>query len=207
MCIICKIKFKSKISLVFHQSKEHHIFIKPKKNVKSGFCSECGTNQLCILDHMNRVHILPKIRCTQCIFKTRYKKNLEMHFKKRHTDTMKEQCPSCGEIFKMLNQHFTNTTCGKSLQKVIEKVSCQQCGKILAKPNMSKHIQAVHNKVKNVQCPQCEYTTFHGFNLKLHVNTQHLGKQLVKEPCPHCQKMTFSLLHHIKMYHIEIGQK
>ena len=66
---------------------------------------------------------------------------------------------------------------------------------------MALDIKVVHNKVNNIQCLQCEYTKFYNFNLNLHVNSHHLEKQFVIEPCTHCQMMTYSLLHHIKMYH------
>ena len=119
-CILCEMKFNSKISLVFHKSKEHNYYTKPSKGLRSGFCPECKTNQLCILDHMNRVHLFPQIKCTRCNFETRNKHTLNMHFNSRHTDSMKKQCTSCGQIFKYLKRHFTNTSCGKGLQNSLK---------------------------------------------------------------------------------------
>ena len=140
ICTICEMKFNSKISLVFHYSKDHSIFTKPQKSWKAGFCPECQTKQLCILDHMNRVHLLPKIQCNQCNFETRSKQSLDLHFNRRHTDSTKEQCTSCGQIFKNLRRHHTNTSCGKSSQKLTEKASCQQCGKLLPRNMVARHI-------------------------------------------------------------------
>ena len=39
-CILCEMKFNSKISLVFHKSKEHNIYTKPLKGLRSGFCPQ-----------------------------------------------------------------------------------------------------------------------------------------------------------------------
>ena len=144
---------------------------------------------------MNRVPILSK---KNYVINAILKQSLYNYFNRRHTDSMRKQGTSCGQIFKNFKQHFRNTSCGKSSQKLAEKAFCQKCGKLLPRNKVARHISTVHNKMKNIQCTKHEYTTYSGFNLKLNFNALLLGKQLVKDLCPHCQNMTFSLLNHIK---------
>ena len=71
----------------------------------------------------------------------------------------------------------------------------------VTKSSLEKHIKGVHLKIKNKHCDQCEYITYSGFNLKLHVSKMHNGKQLEKENFSDCSKVVYNLPYHSKIYH------
>jgi len=106
------------------------------------------------------------------------------------------------------------------------KTQCPECGKYLA--NVNEHIKAVHLKIKNHQCDDCEYKSCFRKDLKKHMKAVH-GKMLqaieafvpdvesehfsevgkvhlqAKETtqCPHCNKFLANLKEHIKAVHMK----
>ena len=58
----------------------------------------------------------------------------------------------------------------------------------------------MHEKVLNYRCNQCDYKSYSGGNLRLHMKRVHLGKPL-KEQCPYCDEMVGNLQWHLNLYH------
>ena len=64
------------------------------------------------------------------------------------------------------------------------------------------HVKNVHEKISDRHCPYCSYATYKQYNLKLHITKVHMGGAgMEKQACPHCDKETTNLEHHLKIYH------
>ena len=104
---------------------------------------------------------------------------------------------------RVLSRHLERTKCGEG-KSIDERKSekCNECGKLFTtKDHLSHHIKGVHLKIKNKHCDQCEYSSYSGFNLKLHISKMHNGKQLKKEQCSVCLNEFVNLPYHVKIYH------
>ena len=53
---------------------------------------------------------------------------------------------------------------------------------------------------KDKACPNCDYRTSEGFNLRIHIARVHEGKSF-KAECPYCYKSVVSLDWHVEKYH------
>ena len=195
ICTICGEKRFRKYDLDQHMEAQHSGGVP---------CPHCGTNlatQFILNQHIKRFHEDNEIQeCTKCDYKTSLPNEMKQHYKRRHTDEMLETCEFCGDVFKGLKKHLIRTGCGG--QKIAKNVPCNQCPKTFSsKIEMRTHVKRIHENVKDKVCPHCSYATYSGFNLKLHVSKMHLGTGLIKEPCPHCDKETTNLKHHMETYH------
>jgi len=80
---------------------------------------------------------------------------------------------------------------------------CDKCdAKFTTRQSLRKHLKDIHQKVRNRTCLHCEYTTYSGYNLKIHVAKMHEGKRIEKETCVSCLKEVSNLPYHNKIYHL-----
>lgn len=63
---------------------------------------------------------------------------------------------------------------------------CPHCGKLLANESLQKHIERVHEKIRNMICDLCGYTGYGKASLRAHLMT-HLPKNI---KCPECKFIT-----------------
>ena len=126
------------------------------------------------------------------------------HVIKMHSDHSSRQvCPWCGNKTKDLQRHLKNNLCNVPVEDrpVVEKVKCDQCGKMLKSEKfLKRHIKNVHERVCHLKCSQCEYKTNVGINLKIHIKRVHEGTPL-KETCLYCGIETMSMDYHLTTYH------
>ena len=119
-----------------------------------------------------------------------------------HYEETKGTCVSCGETYKMLSKHLKRTQCGTGKQTEANIKCPEGCNKkFVTEYGMKKHIKFVHFKIKNIQCLSCDYKTYSKFNLKVHVSKMHGGEKIEKKQCIYCDKATFSMDYHMKIYH------
>ena len=108
--------------------------------------------------------------------------------------------------FKFLKQHFRATMCGKDVddRKVIP---CPKCPVTNFRGNthLKRHIREIHEGIKDKHCPQCSYTTYSSYNLKMHVSKVH-DKTTMYQDCHHCRVRSGNMNKHISIYHIEESQ-
>ncbi|XP_006814516.1 uncharacterized protein LOC102809632, partial [Saccoglossus kowalevskii] len=87
-----------------------------------------------------------------------------------------------------------------------EKLSCQECGKLLAGyPNLLQHVRAVHKKERPFKCDTCSKTFSSASHLTTH-NEKHLTNEQKLLQCDKCEKRfahTTSLKAHQRMSHRE----
>ena len=195
----CKVLCKKPNSLTRHIQDVHNSMDDSK------MCPTCGTilgNRNSFSNHMRLVHTGPILHCSKCSYTTRNISSLKLHFKLRHTESMKQSCEYCGKVFKKLKKHLKNTMCGKDVDDR-KLQQCPQCDrKSRNKRALRNHVQNIHNKVKDIQCPNCSYQTYNRFNLRLHVSKVH-EKTTIFRNCPHCESRTGNLEAHLATYHSE----
>ena len=210
-CQWCEEKFSTHLALKFHQAQAHKHFsnVNLKRHLRGipVTCHVCGVTVRHLSDHMNRKHINPnkyKTKCMKCEYVGR-PGNLKNHFDFKHTRNKIKACTFCGEIFKNVQGHLERTNCGGEPKYFNIKVPCLYCTKHLANEDkLSRHVKDIHNQVRDKQCDQCDYNTYHSGNLKLHIDKQHLGITAEKQPCPHCYKKVGNLPRHVGIYHVDI---
>ena len=198
VCNICGISKPTKSALDLHTEAQH------SEGVSCHYCGKHYSTNLACRIHIERTHEISKqFLCSKCDYKTTAKGSLDRHFNRVHTERLNKPCVFCGEIFKDMKRHLERTLCGQEgVERV--KVPCPQCDKTFSeRGRMLIHMKRIHTGTRDEVCDQCNYATYSKFNLKLHIAKVHLGTGLVKEKCPHCEKETSNIKHHIAMYHVE----
>ena len=180
-CTQCEAMCTTKKSLKLHSMQIHGIYKAPNRGKEGGTCEACGkyVNKF-LVDHMRQSHTVPEKACDQCDFRTTMTGNLKRHIKVNHEDFEKcEPCPHCGRTIKYLEYHLKRTNCGRKPEDMIPTSACAQCGKVLvSKDKMARHVKQMHNQIRDKQCHVCDYNTYSGGNLRLHIKKQHKESSL-----------------------------
>lgn len=82
-------------------------------------------------------------------------------------------------------------------------VYCSECGKVVLKESLVKHVRDVHELSNKKQCHICHKVLSGPFSLKEHVSVIHFD-QRAKFECPHCSKRFAHLSNmnrHIRLVH------
>ena len=194
-CDICA-KMFTEVQLRVHKRLNHE---QPKKQ-----CPLCPAKVQMLRVHMENCHTGELRTCTACPFTSRRKADIDVHYRKMHTDLNKQTCHGCGEVFKKLKAHLQRTKCGTGF-KAEANVPCPHCPKMFThKMGVDKHINAIHLQIKNKHCQFCDYRTYNMFNLNLHIANRHKGEKMEKQQCSHCDKVVMSMDWHLKIYHPEM---
>ena len=194
-CAECAATFYSKEKMNWHQKWVHE--------TEAQKCTLCPAMVKDVEGHMKSCHTGELMTCTACPYTSRRKGDIDLHFKKIHTDQYKETCPVCGDVFKGLTKHLERTKCGG--KKAEASIPCPEgCPKMFTmQSSADKHVQFVHLQIKNKICPFCDYKTYSKFNLNLHVTKMHEGRKMEKKQCLYCDKQPFTLDHHMRIYHYD----
>jgi hypothetical protein len=155
--------------------------------------------------HIQQLHTGDFIKCSECSYKSRRPGDVKGHYKRIHTPKDPEEftiCPGCGRFLqdkKIRDAHLSRTSCGGKPKAIL---SCDQCDKKFGfKHSLRKHIDNIHRDGKYEQCGFCEYKSYSGYNLKLHVTKMHEGRKMEKQQCLFCDKSMYQLDGHVKLYH------
>lgn len=196
-CDICA-KMFTEVQLRVHKRLNHE---QAKKQ-----CPLCPAKVQMLRVHMENCHTGELRTCTACPFTSRRKADIDVHYRKMHTDLNKQTCHGCGQVFKKLKAHLMRTKCGTGF-KAEANVPCPHCPKMFThKMGVDKHINAIHLQIKNKHCQFCDYRTYNMFNLNLHIANRHKGEKMEKQQCQHCDKVVMSMDWHLKIYHPEMYQ-
>ena len=174
---------------------------------EESICVQCGKvykNEKSMSAHVRNAHSDEIQKCLKCPYETKSYQQLYDHTYREHSNRMIKQqsCEFCGKVLKKLAAHLKSTMCGKNIddRKLLQ---CPQCKRrFIDKSSLTKHIQYIHNNVKDKDCPHCSYQTYSSFNLRLHVSKVH-EKTSMFQNCPHCGKTTGNLDLHGTTYHRE----
>ena len=189
-----------------------------KDEPESNLCLECGkafkTEKGLKLHieviHQNQPHesetIGKSLLCSECGKTYKTQNSLKIHIKDVHKATM-EKCPieGCEKSFKLkrqLNIHMT----AKHSKGSSRCYLCPYCPYTTHyATSMTIHINASHEKVKELKCEKCDFTTFYPFNLKNHVAKQHDFNCVKCDYCDFSTRLKSQLQHHINRNHIKEG--
>ena len=94
----------------------------------------------------------------------------------------------------------------KAVHEKIKDYACDQCEyRIGSRSNLNAHVKAVHEKVRTFSCGDCSFTTFKKSNLLTHIKGVHEKlKQFKCEECDYGSALKFNLETHIKSVHNKI---
>ena len=162
-------------------------------------CSQTFQERRALSDHELKEHA-GSSQCNICgqVFVRPY--NLEMHMKNKHTASLEERkkllCEFCELKFVMphhLKRHID--TVHKKLykqkkypqkNKYVRKTTrappsfgrkdCEKCGKTFKCPfNLTRHIKAVHQEIREYRCRLCDKWFSNAGNLQEHIAVKHMG--------------------------------
>lgn len=171
----------------------------PKKEYNRVTCDMCGVllfennlKQHILTEHTHETH-----KCDLCDYTANTKLKVQNH-RRSHFVKM-SKCHECGKNVKDIRKHFLRNCAGKEKQRHY----CHLCEKSFSlKEGLDRHIKHIHQKIMNYHCDHCDYKTYAGFNLRLHISKMHTKEEMEKI-CQYCNQKTNSLEYHIRIYHIE----
>ncbi|XP_055711524.1 uncharacterized protein LOC129806777 [Phlebotomus papatasi] len=218
-CKVCGKEFKTSSSLRNHQN-THKFEKDAENQKKSDqqICLLCGIDTIAaeeLKSHMATHKKEDMWCCVSCPYKTPKRQGLQNHVKVVHRGIKDFHCPRCGQSFTtgaILKQHLLRhegiknhecSVCG--VKKVTrrelrshmvvhmeEKMwSCEFCGfKSNLRESLKQHVKAVHHKIKEHHCSQCDKSFARATTLKNHLMV-HTGTK--PHPCSECDKSFVSL--------------
>jgi len=196
VCEECGEQSPTRSQLKSHEQKVHG------KGDKDKPCPHCAKQVYNLKAHIKASHEAELIICSKCDYRTRTKQSFKDHTENVHKEAVMKTCQFCGGSYKRVDKHIKISNCGQA-ERI--RMNCDQCEKSFTrKETLKKHVKIVHLQIKNKACVYCDYRTHSKFNLDLHVNKMHLGIQIEKQTCKHCEKSTYKLEHHMKIYHGEL---
>lgn len=139
-CDYCLKVFKQKSSLI------RHIF----SHVALLTCKICNQkrNKFTMHQHYEMVHInQPRYQCDLCSRKFKYKDNIENHMKRAHKNG-EYYCCLCTQKYQTIKEIIDH----QRIHTGIRQWKCMHCDHITTRLfNLTKHIEAIHEKKKNVR--------------------------------------------------------
>ncbi|XP_044737614.1 zinc finger protein 91-like [Chrysoperla carnea] len=174
-CETCTKSFKKVDALGWHMKNIHNA-----EGLQCGSCSLIFYHSL----HLN-AHEKSHNQCSICNLSFLTRRKLNTHIL-THKNTLK--CDSCEEKFRkqrdlkkhMRKMHPKMKQPRKRSQYEKQDVSCELCGKIVRRRNLSKHMLS-HRERNNLNCRYCEKAFLSPEALKEHMEVAH--KKCV---CDHC---------------------
>jgi len=226
-CSICDEQFQNKNNLCNH-IKEVHC----SDQIKCFECEELFESEELLSKHMVELHNDQTIRtvchiCDQAIQES----SLAKHIISKHENKSDVKndiiCANSGDGFgdSEINRK-QHDKLSSNILSVGSNLKCKICDKIFgSSETLERHIKRLHtekegpkefcyvcityvrdlkmhmksHEEKKFQCEKCPKRYRTKFDLKTHVKSVHLG---VKEPCPHCGKMTANLKKHVYGNHM-----
>eukprot|EP00088_Acartia_fossae_P024070 TRINITY_DN2504_c2_g1_i3.p1 TRINITY_DN2504_c2_g1~~TRINITY_DN2504_c2_g1_i3.p1 ORF type:complete len:616 (+),score=167.97 TRINITY_DN2504_c2_g1_i3:81-1928(+) len=197
-CEVCQKIILGARNLRVHM-KLHETKVEDSSEVNRIPCDICGhlLRANSMYSHMLHVHSSEVHKCDVCDFTTNTKPKLNIH-RRKHFKKLVE-CPECKKMVKDLNLHFFRSCANKKK----ERLPCHLCNKSFAfKDGLERHIKHIHQKIMNFHCEHCDYKTYSGFNLRIHISKMHTKEEMEKI-CQFCNQKTVGLDYHIRIYHMD----
>ena len=211
-CPHCQLVFKTKPRLDKHVKWVH----------EKTPCELCGELVGNLSRHMINVHEDQKHQCPHCQAVFKSKDQLQKHNKRVHEKT---PCEQCGELVGNLSRHMASIHSQEKipcphchlvfrskdqLKKHIawthDKVQCEQCGDMVGKGKMQRHITSKHTSIydKRFKCEICGKSFDRNAKLKDHKNT-HTGEKPYQ--CKFCSACFASIGTHAMHQRSHLGHR
>ena len=167
-------------------------------NIKCTECPKVFVKNGEFRRHFNNVHLQLKEPCPICQ-KEMLPNKINSHVKMVHQKLKNHFCPSCGKGFfdrRDMERHVSRihleekelcVECGKELSagqlkkhianchsEVDNRVVCPECGKKVG--SLLEHVNSVHKKLRNYQCPICPLRCYKKNTLNRHLEWHEKGQ-------------------------------
>ncbi|KAL1501774.1 hypothetical protein ABEB36_007039 [Hypothenemus hampei] len=147
-------------------------------------------------------------KCNQCLYVGNSKANLERHtlIHMDPNDILWYKCMDCDYKSKYESQLKSHSLIHKNPDE-IQYFQCPHCElKCIRKHNLNHHIKSIHaDRVNNLQCAECSYTTFSKERLVAHLK-MHSKEVFMCHLCKFVTKRKEYLENHIKIKHTEVDR-
>jgi len=199
-CSICDGKFGTKIDLQKHIKQVHCADELVCPNCEQIFDSEDALEEHIADTHSEEKNDIACPHCQEMMVDIDF---LEDHIFENHQSKSKRKkifvgsnlkCKDCDKTFgneQTLERHTKKFHTGKKGPKVM----CDICNTEVS--DLKTHIKS--HEEKKFQCEKCPKRYRTKFDLKTHMKSVHLS---IKEPCPHCGRLTANLSKHIYGNHM-----
>ena len=224
-CEDCDAEFSSKSNLERHVNTKH-------KGIRYS-CDQCEyktTQSGRLTQHIDVAHLKIKdYTCEDCDEKFSEPGISERHVKVQHEGVRYscEQCDYKAQELDTLRRHtkavhlkvddHTSVACDaklsskSSLPKHVTvkqqgvRHNCEECGYKAPKlSKLTKHIKAVHLKIKDYACEDCDAEFYSRSNLERHMNSKHKGIRYSCDQCDYKTTQSGRLTHHTNVAHLKI---
>jgi len=156
------------------------------------------------LDTINQV----TYNCDKCDFSSESKKSYKNHCKRNVHSAKIYRCiyPFCkyqSMAKKTFLRHIDNIH-----EPSGEELHCELCNYKVSRTNKSnyhRHIRAVHLKLKELTCPECDYSTSNRWDIDKHLKSIHYKvKDFSCPSCPYKSSYKYILERHEKAVHSRV---
>ena len=190
----------------FIDLKVHMLHSHSGRNEKCHECDKTFVTKKQVKYHVARTHAMePKHACQSCHLKFKTHQNLLRHDKGVHLKLKDIKCPHCEKTMSTkddLSKHIFS----KHTSDRVPKFPCQSCEKqFFTRQSLLIHNKGVHLNLKDIECPNCDFTTSTNGSLKSHILYKHTSGDDHKHKCTICNYSTASkpyLLQHHKSVHL-----
>ena len=153
-----------------------------KKYFKCDHCDYSTTLKSTLAMHAKVVHKTKHYKCDKCPFVTTQRDQLYLHNKRIHEDFKCLKCDYASSYKLNLAIHM----------RTIHETSTSQ----------NLHIKSTHDKIGDIKCEQCEFSTFQRGNLVVHMKCAHDKNRYHKcMECDYAASQKKALANHMERAH------
>ena len=189
--------------------KRHSIRVHCTKDYKCDQCEHATSHQGDLSQHVEKVHGPKSFLCSRCSSKFPGQRELKRHEKAVHDQVRDYKCDKCDYATARkdnLADHITRVHGEKGFK-------CVCCENVYSsKKELILHLAKVHEKLKVIECDECDYATSKGKEMKRHVEKQHLKKGAARkedtihkcDQCNYASSNRSKLVRHVRGVHNKI---
>lgn len=167
-CPYCDVKQKSSSALVSHIKCMHEEGPKEVEIFTCDFCDNSYSQSNSLKEHILAKHHDSTVTCDTCGKEFESELQCKKHKSQVHNMETKE-CRICQKLIKSYNFRRHIRTHEESTQ-----FECDICQKQFRRSaNLKRHVESVHQKIKNFFCGSCPFSTYENSSLMSHIKTHH----------------------------------
>ena len=168
-------------------------------------CDSTFSTRHNFMRHIETVHEKKrKYKCQQCSFDASSKRGIKEHAMRSHKEPIEPipifECNQCDKTFLRNNYLQNHIKCVHQGMKSGFQVACPQCGKMLYKRSLQKHIHDIHLE-GNYECDKCNKQFTSHNNMKRHIQIEHGGMRFLCDQCDYFTTDKRVVLTHMEKRH------